>query len=105
MEREAVVRPPLFFFFFIIDRFLLPFIYSYLCQHMIDMINLRAIASVVTMLVGLMSQTAACKTQILDGYDYDMFPAEPDGSEWQSPQRLALNKEQPRATFELHPKS
>ena len=65
MEREAVVRPPLFFCIYIIDRFLLPFIYSYLCQHMIDMINLRAIASVVTMLVGLMSQTAAVRLKYL----------------------------------------
>lgn len=36
---------------------------------------------------------------VLEGFEYALNPADPDGSEWQSPGRLALNKEQPRATF------
>ena len=35
----------------------------------------------------------------LEGFEYDTSPAAPDGSEWQSPGRLALNKLLPRATF------
>ncbi len=36
---------------------------------------------------------------VLEGFEYELNPAGPDGSEWQSPGRLSLNKEQPRATF------
>ncbi|MCM1028838.1 MAG: discoidin domain-containing protein [Pseudoflavonifractor sp.] len=36
---------------------------------------------------------------VLEGFEYRLNPPAPDGSEWQSPGRLALNKEQPRATF------
>ncbi len=35
----------------------------------------------------------------LAGFTYALNPADPDGTEWQSPQWLSLNKEQPRATF------
>lgn len=38
-------------------------------------------------------------TPVLEGFEYKLNPDGPDGSEWQSPGRLALNKEQPRATF------
>lgn len=38
-------------------------------------------------------------TAVLEGFEYVFAPAGPDGTEWQSPGRLALNKEQPRATF------
>ena len=33
----------------------------------------------------------------LAGFEYNPSPAAPDGREWQSPERLSLNKEQPRA--------
>ncbi len=36
---------------------------------------------------------------MLEGFEYELNPKGPDGTEWQSPQRLSLNKEQPRATF------
>lgn len=36
---------------------------------------------------------------ILAGYQYQINPAEPDGKEWESPERVALNKEQPHAWF------
>ena len=36
---------------------------------------------------------------VLEGFEYELNPKGPDGTEWQSPQRLSLNKEQPRATF------
>lgn len=36
---------------------------------------------------------------VLEGFEYALNPAAPDGTEWQSPGRLSLNKEQPRATF------
>lgn len=38
-------------------------------------------------------------TTVLEGFEYQLNPPSPDGTEWQSPGRLALNKEQPRATF------
>ena len=38
-------------------------------------------------------------TTVLEGFEYMLNPEKPDGTEWQSPGRLALNKEQPRATF------
>lgn len=38
-------------------------------------------------------------TTVLEGFEYMLNPDSPDGTEWQSPGRLALNKEQPRATF------
>lgn len=43
--------------------------------------------------------TAPASPQPLEGFAYEPFPSAPDGSEWQSPQCLALNKEQPKATF------
>lgn len=36
---------------------------------------------------------------VLEGFEYALNPSGPDGTEWQSPGRLSLNKEQPRATF------
>lgn len=36
---------------------------------------------------------------VLEGFEYRLNPPAPDGTEWQSPGRLSLNKEQPRATF------
>ncbi|MCQ2266120.1 MAG: DUF4981 domain-containing protein [Bacteroidaceae bacterium] len=36
---------------------------------------------------------------MLDGYVYQVNPAQPDGQEWQTPNRVALNKEQPHAWF------
>lgn len=36
---------------------------------------------------------------MLEGFEYKLNPMAPDGKEWQSPGRLALNKEHPRATF------
>lgn len=35
----------------------------------------------------------------LAGYAYEASPSAPDGKEWESPERLALNKEQPHAWF------
>lgn len=37
--------------------------------------------------------------EMLGGYTYQSHPTGPDGNEWQDCSRLALNKEQPRATF------
>lgn len=34
---------------------------------------------------------------VLEGFAYERQPAAPQGNEWESPQALALNKEQPRA--------
>lgn len=41
--------------------------------------------------------TSVAQEYKLAGFDYANAPSGPDGTEWQSPQRLALNKEQPRA--------
>ena len=41
--------------------------------------------------------SSAAQEQKLSGFEYANAPAEPDGTEWQSPERLSLNKEQPRA--------
>ena len=41
--------------------------------------------------------SSAAQEQKLAGFEYANAPAEPDGTEWQSPERLSLNKEQPRA--------
>ncbi len=40
---------------------------------------------------------ATAQTAPLAGFEYNAMPTAPDGKEWQSPERLALNKEQPRA--------
>ena len=45
---------------------------------------------------GFALSTSAQET-MLAGFEYNAAPAAPDGMEWQSPERLALNKEQPRA--------
>lgn len=41
---------------------------------------------------------AAENGSLLKGYQYGTVQA-PDGKEWESPERIALNKEQPRSTF------
>ena len=41
--------------------------------------------------------TTAAQEPALQGFEYRTFPDSPNGREWQSPQQLALNKEQPRA--------
>ena len=38
-------------------------------------------------------------SQSLSGYEYQAKPANPDGTEWNNPQKIALNKEQPHAWF------
>ena len=40
---------------------------------------------------------ATAQESTLKGFEYDPTPNAPDGTEWQSPERLSLNKEQPRA--------
>ncbi len=48
-------------------------------------------------LLALLAASASMTAQTpLPGFQYATVPA-PDGNEWQSPERLALNKEQPRA--------
>ena len=42
-------------------------------------------------------QLSTCCAQNLQGFSYADAPDAPDGGEWQSPEALALNKEQPRA--------
>lgn len=44
------------------------------------------------------AESMAAPSAPLQGFEYGRQNA-PDGTEWQSPQRLSLNKEQPRATF------
>lgn len=48
-----------------------------------------------TIILGIVFTTA--QAQSLEGFDYKPNPSAPDGKEWQSPERLGLNKEQPRA--------
>jgi len=48
--------------------------------------------------LALYAGTSFASIPTLEGFEYGTFAA-PDGSEWQSPGRLSLNKEQPRATF------
>ena len=45
-----------------------------------------------TILISLMSA-------FLSGYDYQVNPSAPVGDEWNNPQKIALNKEQPHAWF------
>ncbi|MBR3513145.1 MAG: discoidin domain-containing protein [Bacteroidaceae bacterium] len=51
------------------------------------------------LLAALMACTAPCllRAQALQGFAYEAQPTAPTGQEWQSPEALALNKEQPRA--------
>ena len=49
-----------------------------------------------TLMLGL-AMSASAQESMLEGFEYSTAPAAPDGREWQSPGRLALNKEQPRA--------
>jgi len=48
------------------------------------------------LMLGLALSASAQET-MLEGFEYSAAPGTPDGTEWQSPQRLSLNKEQPRA--------
>ncbi len=58
--------------------------------------NLKFISIV---LAGLTSSVIVnARVAQLDNFEYGTFDR-PDGTEWQSPQRLSLNKEMPRATF------
>ncbi len=49
-----------------------------------------------TTLALVVSATLMAEAQTLEGFLYGQTPA-PDGTEWQDPTRLSLNKEQPRA--------
>ena len=44
-----------------------------------------------------LSLSASAQKTMLAGFEYEAEPTAPDGREWQSPERLSLNKEQPRA--------
>ncbi|MDE7470319.1 MAG: discoidin domain-containing protein [Paramuribaculum sp.] len=46
-----------------------------------------------------LTASAASPQPALNGWAYDLTVQAPDGTEWQSPERLSLNKEQPRAEF------
>ncbi len=46
----------------------------------------------------ILSASAVAQFPSLKGFEYGNISA-PDGTEWQSPERLSLNKEQPRAYF------
>ena len=48
--------------------------------------------------LALIAGSSFASIPTLEGFEYGNAEA-PDGSEWQSPGRLSLNKEQPRATF------
>ena len=50
------------------------------------------------MLTALVATVSFAAQPALNGFKYAAELA-PDGNEWQSPERLALNKEQPRAYF------
>ena len=41
--------------------------------------------------------STSAQNAMLQGFEYNATPTAPDGTEWQSPERLSLNKEQPRA--------
>ena len=45
----------------------------------------------------LLATTAVAQPAALEGFTYEEYPTAPTGQEWQSPEALALNKEQPRA--------
>ena len=45
----------------------------------------------------LLATTAVAQPAALEGFSYEEYPTAPTGQEWQSPEALALNKEQPRA--------
>ena len=51
----------------------------------------------ITLLMLAMTLTVAAQETMLKGFEYQAAPTGPDGTEWQSPERLSLNKEQPRA--------
>ncbi|MCM1483929.1 MAG: discoidin domain-containing protein [Muribaculaceae bacterium] len=52
----------------------------------------------VAAIIAMTSLSLHAASPLLEGFEYGVSEA-PDGSEWQSPGRLALNKELPRATF------
>lgn len=56
---------------------------------------MRKILFLATILVAALTAQA----DILSGYQYQVNPAEPDGTEWESPERIGLNKEQPHTWF------
>jgi len=45
----------------------------------------------------LMATSAVAQISALEGFSYQEYPSAPTGQEWQSPEQLALNKEQPHA--------
>ena len=58
---------------------------------------MKRVERLVVVLLSWMSITSATAQQ-LEGFEYGTAAA-PDGTEWQSPERLAYNKMQPRACF------
>ncbi len=48
--------------------------------------------------LSLFSWASTAQAAMLEGFEFGQVAA-PDGTEWQNPQRLSLNKELPRATF------
>ena len=52
--------------------------------------------TITALLLGF-SLSASAQVATLTGFEYNPSPTAPDGTEWQSPERLSLNKEQPRA--------
>ena len=50
-------------------------------------------------LATILAAALTAQADILLGYQYQVNPAEPDGTEWESPERIGLNKEQPHTWF------
>lgn len=55
--------------------------------------------TIFTLILSLACLQGMAQEASLKGYRYVAFPEGPEGDEWNSPENLALNKEQPRAWF------
>lgn len=53
--------------------------------------------TLIALFAGFTTVCMAQSTTMLEGFDYSTSATAPTGKEWQSPDQLALNKEQPRA--------
>ena len=71
-------------------------IFAYLFVTLAQNYNTMMKSIYTVLMLGLAISVSAQQTT-LEGFEYSAAPTAPDGTEWQSPERLSLNKEQPRA--------
>ena len=71
-------------------------IFDYLFVTLAQNYNTMMKSIYTVLMLGLAISVSAQQTT-LEGFEYSAAPTAPDGTEWQSPERLSLNKEQPRA--------